>query len=273
MKNTIPRFCQIVKIEEENSNIKTFYIKVGSEDNFLPGQFVMLWIQGVDQKPFSISGFDGETIALTVFKRGALTEKLFTFKVGDKVGITGPFGTFFSQNENTHYLLVAGGYGAAPLYFLASSLAKTNSTIDFFLGARTVEQLLFIDKIKSLTKTNLFIATDDGSEGAKGFVTDEFLKQLQKIENKENVLVCVCGPELMEKKVLDICNAEKVSAEISIERYMKCGFGVCGQCAVDPLGICMCKNGPVVKKELANQITEFGVYHRDKSGTKIYFNQ
>ena len=75
----------------------------------------------------------------------------------------------------------------------------------------------------------------------------------------------------MEKKVLDICNQNNIECEVSIERYMKCGVGVCGQCAIDPLGICMCTHGPVVNKQLANQLTEFGNYHRDKTGAIVSF--
>ena len=269
MLQATPIFLPIVKIEDENESVKTFYIQ--GDFKALPGQFVMLWIPGIDQKPFSISDCEDGKIALTIFKRGPLTENLFTMKVGDQVGITGPFGTNFSQKSDAHYMMVAGGYGAAPLYFLAKQLAKTNSTVDFFLGARDINHLLFLDKIKTLPNTNLVIATDDGSAGSKGFVTEELINYLKKDTNKQNILVCTCGPEMMERKVLDIANEHGVDAEISIERFMKCGFGVCGQCCVDPIGLCMCTDGPVVTKDIANQIIEFGKYHRDKSGAKISY--
>lgn len=269
MKLASPICLPIIKIEDENENVKTFHIAgdLGAQ----PGQFVMLWIHPIDQKPFSISACDKEKFALTVFKRGPLTEKLFALKVGDKVGITGPFGTSFSQKENTNYLMIAGGYGAAPLYFLSKQLANKNNQINFFLGARSKTNLLYLDKINSLPQTTPHLATDDGSFGKKGFVTDLLEEYLATVENKNNILVCTCGPELMERKVLDLCNQYQVAAEISIERYMKCGFGVCGQCTMDPLGINMCTSGPVVDKNIANQLTEFGKYHRDKSGAKIFY--
>ncbi len=270
MQNATPIFLPIIKIDDENENVKTFFIQGNVQAE--PGQFVMLWMPRIGQKPFSISDCDKNQFALTVFKRGPLTEKLFTLKVNDKIGITGPFGTSFSLKSDTNYFMVAGGYGAAPLYFLSKKLQTLNSHIDFFLGARSDKQLLFLDKIKSLYNITLHLATDDGSAGEQGFVTEQLEKKLATIENKNNILVCTCGPELMEKKVLDLCNKYNVDTQISIERHMKCGIGVCGQCCVDPLGLCMCTNGPVVCKIIANQITEFGKYHRDKSGAKIYFN-
>lgn len=258
---------KITKITDETADVKTFYFAHKLESR--PGQFVMLWLPEIDQKPFSISYDDGQTFGLTIFKRGALTDKLFEMKIGERVGIAGPYGTGFSIKPNIRYIMIAGGYGAAPLAFLAEKLIQNgNSDIDFCIGARNKNFLLFT---KRLNNVRLRIATDDGSVGQKGLVTD-LLPDIINADARPK-LVVTCGPELMEKKVLDICNQYNVDAEISIERYMKCGVGICGQCAVDDLGICLCTHGPVVTREIANQIKEFGIYHREKSGKKIYFNK
>jgi len=269
MRNDTPKTISIISIKDENPHVKTFHFNhaLGSK----PGQFVMLWLPNIDQKPFSIAFDNGKEFALTVFKRGPLTEKLFAFTVGDKVGITGPYGTAYTEQADTHYIMIAGGYGAAPLTCLAEKVSKLNNVrIDFCIGARDKELLLFEDRIKNIFHTTLHVTTDNGSAGNKGLVTDK-LATLIAEKKQKNTLVCTCGPELMEKKVLDICNELDIPCEISIERHIKCGFGVCGQCAVDDLGICMCTEGPVVKRELANQIKEFGVYHRDKSGKIIKY--
>ena len=294
MERNKPKFIPITKIIDEADNIKTFYFNHPLKS--LPGQFVMLWVPEYDQKPFSIAYDDGSSFGLTIFKRGPATTKLFEMQTGDKVGIEGPYGTSFSRKPDTHYIMVAGGYGAAPLGFLSSVILSETPTkygveskdpfsVDFLLGARTAELLLFEERLKNTPGLNLHVATDDGSKGHKGYVTDLLKNLIDKRDpstrpslgsglaqdDNKSTLVVTCGPELMEKKVLDICNEHNVDCEISIERYMKCGIGICGQCAVDPIGICMCKEGPVVKRELANKITEFGVYHRDKSGKIIYF--
>ena len=263
-------FIKISKIVDENPSVKTFYFE--HELKSKPGQFVMLWIPEYDQKPFSIAYDDVKTFGLTIFKRGPATEKLFGMKIGDRIGISGPYGTSFTVNPKLHYIMVAGGYGAAPLGNLAETLADCHpersegSPINFIAGARSKDLLLFKDRLTKIKNLTLHIATDDGSEGHKGYVTD-LLPDL--IKGKKSVLVVTCGPELMQKKVLDICNQYNVDCEVSIERYMKCGIGVCGQCAVDGPGFCMCQDGPVVKRELANKIEEFGKYYRDKSGAII----
>ncbi len=257
-------FIKISKITDENPFVKTFYFN--HELKSRPGQFVMLWIPGYDQKPFSIAYDDGQTFGLTIFKRGPATEKLFGMSVGDRVGISGPYGTSFTINPALHYIMVAGGYGAAPLGCLAEALGG-NAQIDFIAGARNKDLLLFKDRLTKIKNLALHIATDDGSVGYKGYATDLLPNIIRGISEKK--LVVTCGPEMMQKKVLDACNQYNVDCEVSIERYMKCGVGVCGQCAVDGPGFCMCQDGPVVKRELANKITEFGQYHRDKSGAVV----
>ena len=143
--------------------------------------------------------------------------------------------------------------------------------MDFCLGARDKENLLFEKRLSELSNLRMHVATDDGSKGHKGYVTDLLPDLIQNYSGDKKITLVTCGPELMEKKVLDAANNFNVDAEISIERYMKCGIGICGQCCVDPLGIRMCMEGPVVSKDIANKLTEFGKYHRDKSGAKIYF--
>jgi dihydroorotate dehydrogenase electron transfer subunit len=278
-----PQFLPITKIVDETSQVKTFYFSYELKSK--PGQFVMLWIPGLDQKPFSVGYDNGTQFGLTIFNRGPLTKKLFEMNVGDRVGITGPYGTAFSIKPNTHYIMVAGGYGAAPLGFLAEELAAYPPlskrgqgelpvpavTIDFCVGARDKDNLLFEKRIEKLSGVTIHVATDDGSKGHKGYVTDLLPDLIKNYNGNKKILLVTCGPELMEKKVLDAANNFNVDAEISIERYMKCGVGICGQCCIDPLGIRMCMEGPVVSKEIANKLTEFGKYHRDKSGAKIFY--
>lgn len=296
-----PLILPISRITDENPYVKTFWFDFALQSE--PGQFVMLWIPGVDQKPFSIGYDTGDSFGLTIFAVGPLSKRLFELKAGDRVGITGPYGKPFSVLPNTHYITVAGGYGAGPLGVLAERLASVNSTVDFCVGARSADLLLFEERISKLPHVKVHVSTNDGSKGQRGFVTEmleELLlgygfpssdeegtgavdearstspnlslsKERKGHGIRPSVLVATCGPEMMEKRVLDICNQYNVPCEISIERYIKCGFGVCGQCCVDDSGIAMCTNGPVVSREVANSITEFGKYHRDKSGTRVNY--
>lgn len=261
-----PLVLPISNIVDENPHVKTFWFE--HDLNSEPGQFVMLWVPGLDQKPFSIAYDQNGRFGLSIFAVGPLSSKLFDMKVGDRVGITGPYGKGFSVQEGKHYITIGGGYGAGPLGLLAERLQGRNASVDFCVGARSEDLLLFEERVAKLPHVTVHVSTDDGSKGHKGYVTEIVKGLLEKRENKNNVILATCGPELMEKAVLDLANEFDVAAELSIERYMKCGFGICGQCCMDPLGIAMCTKGPVVSREVANQLTEFGTYHRDKSGIK-----
>lgn len=267
-----PLLLPIIDVQNENASVKTFWFDhaLGSQ----PGQFIMLWVPRLDQKPLSIAYDTGDKFGVSVFPVGPFSKALCEMKPGDRVGVSGPYGNPFTIKPNTHYITVGGGYGAGPLGILAERMAEHNCTVDFCVGAKNKDLLLFTDRVGSLSHVTTHIATDDGSAGHHGYVTD-LLKQLldnyQKSGEKHAIHVSTCGPELMEKKVLDICNEYEVDCEISIERYMKCGFTICGQCCADPSGIPLCSVGPVVNREIANTMSEFGKYHRDKSGTKRAF--
>ncbi|OGJ60179.1 dihydroorotate dehydrogenase electron transfer subunit [Candidatus Peribacteria bacterium RIFCSPHIGHO2_01_FULL_51_9] len=261
-------------MKQETAHVKTFTFDTSF--GALPGQFLMVWLPGFDEVPMSIAMDDGEQTKITFFDVGDMTKKLFTLREGDLVGLRGPFGTFYEWEKNQHLILVAGGYGAAPMYFVAKEALKDGCTVDFVVGARGKEHLLYLDEIGTLKKTTLHVATDDGSVGHKGYNT-EVLEQLLKsnvsprAESRGESMVFACGPELMLKRVSELCIKHQVPCSLSLERYMKCGFGICGNCTVDPLGIRLCCEGPVVKNELCAKIADFGQYHRDSVGRKHSF--
>ncbi len=267
-QNSLP----IIRIEDEADNVKTFYFNYPLDSK--PGQFVLMWIPYLNQKPFSISYDNGVEFGLTIFKLGDFTEKLFSMQVGELVGITGPYGSTFSVKPDVHYITVAGGYGAGPLGSLAEQVLDMGSTVDFCVGARNESLLLFEKRVSGLNNLRLHVSTDDGSKGHKGYVTEILEALLRHYKNNnigKKIIVATCGPELMEKRVLELANKYEVDCEISVERYMKCGYSVCGQCCVDPLGIPLCSIGPVLNKSVVNQLSEFGKYHRDKTGTKHFY--
>jgi dihydroorotate dehydrogenase electron transfer subunit len=253
-----PTALRIAAIKDEAKDIRTFFFDYQIEAE--PGQFIMLWIPRVNQKPFGVSYLEKGKFGITVCKVGSFTDKLFEKKVGDIVGIQGPYGKPF-DTRGKNIALVAGGYGTAPLAFLAEKLTKMGKKVHLIIGARSKDILTFQDRFPEAT-----FCTDDGSCGLKGFTT-EALTSL--IERERIDMVYSCGPEVMMKRVLDICEEHHIDCQLSLERYMKCGFGVCGQCCVDPIGICVCKDGPVFDKEVMKRISEFGRYHRDGTGRRL----
>lgn len=264
-KHTIPISLPIREIIEENSLTKTFVFdyKLGSK----PGQFLMLWIAGVDQCPMSIAWDDGKEFAVTICGIGDFSRAMCGKKVGDYVGVTGPFGTHFRWLAGDHIALVAGGYGAAPMYFCAREALKDDCTCEFLIGARRENLVLYRDRFSELG-VRVHIATDDGSAGHHGYVTELLIKLLdaEKIDK-----IFTCGPELMEKAVSDIAHEKGVDTQLAVERYMKCGYGLCGQCCMDDSGIRACTQGSVMSNILVRRLPEFGKYYRDAEGRKVYF--
>jgi dihydroorotate dehydrogenase electron transfer subunit len=259
-----PEIVKIIKIREENPITKTLVLckKISA----FPGQFFMVWVPDVGEKPFSFSKVGKETLEITVREVGHFTEKLCNMKEGDLIGVRGPYGDspFISQGKNI--CIVAGGIGISPLLPLIENKKSKNkfNSITVLLGAKNKDELLFIDRIKKACE-DCIITTEDGSAGEKGLCVD----CLERIIKEKNIdQIYTCGPEPMMKKVMEIALKKKISCQLSLERYMKCGIGICGTCCLDPKGLRVCKDGPVFTTEELKG-SEFGEYKRDSSGSKI----
>ena len=136
-------------------------------------------------------------------------------------------------------LLVGGGYGVAPLYFLAQRAASKGWSVSVVIGARSADDVVFAERFRSLG-TDVVITTEDGSLGQRGLSTDA---AADLVEQATYHTVYACGPEAMLESVEELAQARGVPAQLSYERYMRCGFGVCGSCARNSWLVC--KDGPV----------------------------
>lgn len=259
------KILPISKIIDENDSTRTYVFKYSLEAK--PGQFIMMWIPGVNEIPLSIAFCDEEEFWVTVCNVGETSNALHGMKEGDKVGIRGPLGTYYEFEKGDHLALVAGGYGAAPMYFVANEAVKVGCKVDFFSGARSEDLLLYSHKVVGLG-VNLHVSTNDGSAGYKGFVT-EVLDNV--LENEKINKVFTCGPEVMMNAVGKVADKHNVDAFLSMEKYMKCGIGVCGQCAIDDTGDLVCIKGPVMAWKDVKDLPEMGNYHRDAQGKKHYY--
>ncbi len=279
LQSRLPRTYRIKHIKQETDMVRTFTFdgSLGAK----PGQFVMVWLPGYDEVPMSVAFDDGAHTKVTFFAVGDMTNELAKRQVGDLVGLRGPFGTCYEWEPGQHIILVAGGYGAAPMYFVAQSSVEQGCTLEVIVGARGKEHLLYVEELEALPHVALHIATNDGSVGYKGYnvdVLDKLLsvcprdsKDAKKQKCSPVDQVFACGPEMMLKRVSEITHKHQVPSQLSMERYMKCGYGICGNCTMDPLGIRMCIEGPVVKNEFCVKLEEFGQYHRDDLGKKQPF--
>ncbi len=204
-----------------------------------PGQFVqVLCDNSMDPllpRPFSFLTVTPKNFSLLYHVVGKGTEILSKLKKGDALNVLGPCGNGFTlpvADAKNQYLLVGGGVGIPPLYHFSQELLKkkiSKKNIHVFLGARDKSLLLCEKEFKKLGIT-LHLATDNGSRGFKGFVTqvlEEFLKK-----NSSTAKVFTCGPTPMMKATTVVASKFKVSCEISVEVPMACGFGACLGCAV-----------------------------------------
>jgi len=256
-----PKVVKIIETINETSDIKT--IKFEYSEKTDPGQFFMIWIPNVDEIPMSVSYIDEKIKGITFKRIGDASNALFKLKVGDKIGVRGPYGNGFKLHGKK-LLFVAGGTGIAMIAPSVESAITNKKKTTIILGARNKNELFFENRIKKCG-AELLVCTDDGSKGFKGFVTDLAKDIIPK--NKFD-LILTCGPEKMMKKLFEI--SKKISFQASLERYMKCGFGICGQCCVGE-GLRVCKEGPVFDEKTLKKIEDFGIFKRDAAGRKVKF--
>ena len=248
----------ITEIVAETPTIRTFRLDTRQLLYARPGQYVMVWVRGVDEVPMTLS-YDN---AITVQKVGEATEALFRLNEGDTVGLRGPYGNGW-ELIGDEVLLISGGIGSAPLAPFGERAAAIGVKVTTLAGYRTKSEIHFRDRYEKAGKA--LIATDDGSNGHKGFVTD----LLKSIDLNTFTQIYCCGPEKMMSRVLGVLDAGHAAgrSQFSLQRYIKCGIGVCGSCCMDPQGLRVCSDGPVFNGEALLK-SEMGKYARDASGRR-----
>lgn len=221
-----------------------------------PGQFVMLRVSdGVDpllRRPFSICGINDQNILLILYKTvGSGTKILSEKRQGEKLWVMGPLGNGFDMPApGNKAILVAGGIGVAPLNFLAGAIKE--NPMKFMIGFASSGDIIpggqFADR-----GMNVSIATDDGSFGYKGMVTELLIEYINRHGYESNkLLIYACGPMPMLKKTAAIASDHNITCRVSLEALMACGLGACQGCAVKVLKQDqptpyrhVCKDGPV----------------------------
>ena len=223
---------------------------------FQPGQFSMLWVFGVGELPISISGDPAlhDRMVYTVRSVGRATHALVNRRVGDSVGVRGPFGAGWPLEvaRGRDVIVVAGGIGLAPLRPLVYQVLqnrKDYGRLVILYGARSPHDLLYRKELAAWARnheTQVLVTVDYGGlnwRGHVGVVTTLF--KYSRLQPGRSVAM-VCGPEIMMRFVtreLETHGLSRGDIYISMERNMKCAVGSCGHCQYGPHFIC--KNGPV----------------------------
>ena len=260
-----PKIVEITEIIDETPTIKTFKFEWDFEElgKPNPGEFVMVWNFN-NEKPMSIAQINDNELAITVKNIGEFTSQLHDLDIGSQIGVRGSYGSGFDNSfEGKKIIAIGGGVGMAPINAIASDLSKSND-VSVIVAAQTKDELLYGESLEKLG-VSVHYCTDDGSFGFEGFATN-CLSDL--LESSTYDYAFVCGPEIMMKGIFDILEDADIPGQYSLERYMKCALGVCGQCCVDGEGWRICVEGPVFENEKIYRITEFAKYRRDASGVK-----
>lgn len=210
----------------------------------LPGQFVEVEVEGQKnvylRRPISIHDVDtaNNTLSLLIQVVGKGTTQLSHLQVGDKLNMVYPLGKGFTLKGN-NVLLVGGGCGLAPLLHTARCYAEKGIRPTVLLGGRTADLIPIKDDFKLFA--NLHFATEDGSLGEKGLVTNHSMFS----QNYDHIITC--GPNPMMKAIARYANSNNISCEVSLENSMACGIGACLCCVADTDNghKCVCKEGPV----------------------------
>lgn len=246
----------ITRTINETKNIKTIRFKWRARPR--PGQFLMAWVPGVDEVPMSIS-YSGEEAGFTVLAVGEATRALLALEPGDRIGVKGPLGNSF-RLSGKRILAVGGGSGTAGIALAAEAALEDGREVACAIGARTAADLLF-EKRLAKAGADVRVSTDDGSGGRKGFATQ---LAAEMVSEEKPDLIIACGPEPMLRAVADLALKNKIKCQCSLERYMKCGIGLCGSCTCGKYTVCA--DGPVFDAKVLAGIPDFGKFKRDKGG-------
>lgn len=214
----------------------------------MPGQFAQLRVDGSREtflrRPISINFVDTKLnqIWFLVQLVGAGSRALGRLKEGDTLNALLPLGNGFSMPVSTEkkHLLVGGGVGTAPLLYLGAQMNLMGMRPTFLLGARTKDMLLQLEDFQRVG--DVYVTTEDGSAGEKGFVTQHSILFKQHFDR-----ISVCGPSPMMKAVAKFARANSVPCEVSLENMMACGLGACLCCVEKTVkgNVCVCTEGPV----------------------------
>ena len=210
-----------------------------------PGQFVQVRLPSNEftlRRPFGIATLKEDQVTMFYRVVGRGTDYLATLQNGEMINLLGALGNGFTLSDGK-VLLVGGGLGLAPLIFAASELKD----VDVLIGGKNAEAHLWQSEFESLVN-ELFIATDDGSVGIHGFVTE----LLPEVFSKNNYgAILTCGPEIMMRRVATLAKESNIPCQVSLEKRMGCGLGACLSCSIDTINgrQKICKDGPVFNAE------------------------
>ncbi|MBQ5856395.1 MAG: dihydroorotate dehydrogenase electron transfer subunit [Bacteroidales bacterium] len=239
------------RLIEKKEWAKSTYLLLQSDEpleEIKAGQFVQVRVDDAQhtylRRPISIHDVDyqNRTITLLVQRVGEGSNKIADTELNDTLNIIYPLGNGFTIPEkNQNAILVGGGIGIAPLYYLGKMLKEKGIEPQFLLGGRSKSDLIMLEDFESVGK--VYITTNDGSLGEEGFVTQHSIWKEKKFD-----MIYTCGPKPMMMALTKMARENNIDCEVSLENLMACGLGACLCCVENTIegNVCVCKEGPVI---------------------------
>lgn len=224
--------CDITEHDRVTDEYRLLKIEAGElAEKARPGQFLHVRVPGLEdsalRRPFSIFNSQDGILWVLYKSIGRGTEKMKDLKPGEQLQVIGPLGNCFPLECDAEPVLVAGGYGVAPLYFLATRLKSKGVLV---VGGRTSEDILAVENFLELG-WRVEVATMDGSTGTEGLVTVPLARELGRLSDSGDAAVLYsCGPYGMLKAVGDAAQKRGFKAWLSLDKHMICGVGACLAC-------------------------------------------
>ena len=240
-----------IRLIEKKEWAKSTYLLLQSDEpleEIKAGQFVQVRVDDAQhtylRRPISIHDVDyqNRTITLLVQRVGEGSNKIADTELNDTLNIIYPLGNGFTIPEkNQNAILVGGGIGIAPLYYLGKMLKEKGIEPQFLLGGRSKSDLIMLEDFEAVGK--VYITTNDGSLGEEGFVTQHSIWKEKKFD-----MIYTCGPKPMMMALTKMARENNIDCEVSLENLMACGLGACLCCVENTIEghVCVCKEGPVI---------------------------
>ena len=243
------------RLIEKKEWAKSTYLLLQSEEpleEIKAGQFVQVRVDDAQhtylRRPISIHDVDyqNRTITLLVQRVGEGSNKIADTEINDTLNIIYPLGNGFTipavgTQQATSILMVGGGIGIAPLYYLGKMLKEKGIEPQFLLGGRSKTDLIMLEEFEAVGK--VYITTNDGTLGEQGFVTQHSIWKEKKFD-----MIYTCGPKPMMMALTKMARENNIECEVSLENLMACGLGACLCCVENTIegNVCVCKEGPVM---------------------------
>ena len=240
------------RLIEKKEWAKSTYLLLQSDEpleEIKAGQFVQVRVDDAQhtylRRPISIHDVDyqNRTITLLVQRVGEGSNKIADTELNDTLNIIYPLGNGFTMPEDKtqNVILVGGGIGIAPLYYLGKMLKEKGVEPQFLLGGRSKTDLIMLEEFEAVGK--VYITTNDGTLGEQGFVTEHSIWKEKKFD-----MIYTCGPKPMMMALTKMARENNIDCEVSLENLMACGLGACLCCVENTIegNVCVCKEGPVI---------------------------